>query len=266
MSTPRTRPVDHMPLKEGIAPRATAGGSALSLTCTLTSAAEFLVVTNRQHPVNAGSPIRVIELDAPSQLVESEVAAHLPVALERARVVAKQTLQAEGMTIQKRLAFAYQDVIEAWALGLTIRIARGLLIDLCDHSVFAHLTLSPAIRVTHSSAPKPLYKTRHPPRTIPGHHLWQGIIEIGTTLLILLVAGPSLLISHPFLGQLVRFFSASHHAVSQEQEKSTHPDHDVRRLQPWPSHSYIAKLSGKLSQASRRAAGADQPAPENKTA
>lgn len=116
MATPRTIPVAHMPLQRAVL---LAGGSVLSLACAIASATEVLVVTDRQHPVNARPFIRVIELDAPTRIVDSEVAAHLPVDPEKATVIARQRLQAGGMTLQTRLAFAYRGVIEAWTLDIT---------------------------------------------------------------------------------------------------------------------------------------------------
>lgn len=105
-----------MPWRRTLLP---AVGSVLSLVYTIASATEVLVVTDRQHPVDAGRSIRVIELDAHIRIVESEVAAHLPSDPQKATVIARQRLRAGGLTFQARLAFAYQCIIEAWTLGIT---------------------------------------------------------------------------------------------------------------------------------------------------
>jgi integrating conjugative element protein (TIGR03757 family) len=94
-------------------------GCVLALVGATASAADVLVVTDRQHLVRVGFPIRVIELDAPEQLVKSELAAHLPVDLERAATIARQRLQDGGSAFQKRLVAACQGVVEAWRLGVT---------------------------------------------------------------------------------------------------------------------------------------------------
>lgn len=109
-------PVAHTPWQKTLL---LASGWVCSLACTIASAAEVLVVTDRLHPVIMGSAVRVIELDAPALLVESELAAHLPVDPQKATAIARQRLQDGGTVLQKRLALAYQGVIEAWSLGIT---------------------------------------------------------------------------------------------------------------------------------------------------
>lgn len=61
----------------------------------------------------------MIELDAPERFVQSELAAHLPTAPEQAAAIARQRLADGGAALQKRLALAYQGVVEAWSLGIT---------------------------------------------------------------------------------------------------------------------------------------------------
>lgn len=90
----------------------------LSLLCAITSASDVLVFTDRQHPVKSRSSVRVIELDAPERLLVSELAAHLPTDPERAAAIARQRLQNGDAALQKRLALAYQSVVEAWSLGI----------------------------------------------------------------------------------------------------------------------------------------------------
>jgi len=94
-------------------------GDAFASAFAISSAADILVVTDRQYPVRASPSIRVVELDAPGRLVEAEVAAHLPADPEQAAAVAKQHLQDGGAALQKRLVAACQGVVEAWSLGIT---------------------------------------------------------------------------------------------------------------------------------------------------
>jgi hypothetical protein len=70
----------------------------LSLTFAIAYATDALVVTDRRHLANAGPSIRVVELDAPFTLVESEVAAHLSVDSdsEKERMIARQVFQPRG--------------------------------------------------------------------------------------------------------------------------------------------------------------------------
>lgn len=83
------------------------------------SAADVLVVTDQQHPVSARIGMRVIDLDAPGRIVDSALAAGLPADPTRAAAIARQRLQGGSDALQKRLALAYQGVIEAWSLGIT---------------------------------------------------------------------------------------------------------------------------------------------------
>ena len=97
-----------------------ATGCAFAQACAINSAAaDVLVVTDRQHPINVPSTVRVIELDAPARLLKSELAAQLPTDPKRAAAIARQRLQNGGAVFQKRLALAYQGVVEAWSLGIT---------------------------------------------------------------------------------------------------------------------------------------------------
>jgi len=83
------------------------------------SATDVLVVTDQQHPVSDRIGIRVIDLDAPGRIVDSALAAGLPTDPTRAAAIARQRLQGGSDALQKRLALAYQGVIEAWSLGIT---------------------------------------------------------------------------------------------------------------------------------------------------
>lgn len=60
----------------------------------------------------------MIELDAPERLVESELSARLPSDPKQAVAIARLRLRDGGAAFQKRLALAYQGVVEAWSLGI----------------------------------------------------------------------------------------------------------------------------------------------------
>ena len=88
-------------------------------SCAVTLAADVLVVTDRHHPMRVRSTVRVIELDAAERLVESQLEAQLPADPQQAATIARQRLKNGGAALQKRLALAYQSVVEAWSLGIT---------------------------------------------------------------------------------------------------------------------------------------------------
>lgn len=94
-------------------------GFAFCFACAITSAADVLVITDRQHPIKARSTIRVIELDAAERLVDSQLEAHLPADPQQAAAIARQRLKNGDAVLQKRLALACQSVVEAWGLGVT---------------------------------------------------------------------------------------------------------------------------------------------------
>jgi integrating conjugative element protein (TIGR03757 family) len=62
--------------------------------------------------------VRVIELDAPLRL-QRKLSAQLPADPTRAAVLAQRRLQQGGPDLQRRLAAAYQGVVDAWQLGIT---------------------------------------------------------------------------------------------------------------------------------------------------
>lgn len=91
--------------------------------CVLTStlgvaSTDIRVFTDRLHPIEAPSGVRIIELDAPSH-IETELAANLPADPSRAAAIVRQRLNDGGADLQRRLADAYQGVTDAWSLGIT---------------------------------------------------------------------------------------------------------------------------------------------------
>ncbi|MBK3848986.1 TIGR03757 family integrating conjugative element protein [Stutzerimonas xanthomarina] len=84
----------------------------------LAQADDILVVTDSQYPVLASSDVRVIELDQPAR-IKGELGAHLPADPTRSTAVVQRRLKDGGNALQARLGTAYQDVVDAWSLGVT---------------------------------------------------------------------------------------------------------------------------------------------------
>ena len=89
-----------------------------SVFSTAAAAAEVLVITNSGHPVQVAAGTRVIELDLPAR-IEAELAAGLPTDPTQAAAIVQQRLREGGQDLQRRLGRAYQDVTQAWGLGIT---------------------------------------------------------------------------------------------------------------------------------------------------
>lgn len=88
--------------------------------CTFSQAAraaDVLVVTDASHPVKPVAGMRVIELDGPSR-IEAELSANLPADRARAIAIVQQRLSDGEQDLQRRMAHAYQDVADAWSLGI----------------------------------------------------------------------------------------------------------------------------------------------------
>jgi integrating conjugative element protein (TIGR03757 family) len=81
-------------------------------------AADVRVFTDRHHPIEAPAGVRVVELDDAAR-IESALAADLPSDPAEAAAVVQQRLRDGGDALQHRLADAYQDVTDAWSLGVT---------------------------------------------------------------------------------------------------------------------------------------------------
>lgn len=89
----------------------------LCLLAANASAAIIQVFTDRDHPVEAARGIRVVELDAPASL-EAGLSFRLPPDPTRAAAIARARLNAGGAPLQQRLVAAYQDIVDAWSLGI----------------------------------------------------------------------------------------------------------------------------------------------------
>ena len=90
----------------------------LSAFSTAAAAAEVLAITDSGHPVQVAAGTRVIELDLPAR-IEAELAAGLPTDPTQAAAIVQQRLRDGGQDLQRRLGRAYQDVAQAWGLGIT---------------------------------------------------------------------------------------------------------------------------------------------------
>ncbi len=97
-------------------------GVALAASLQAFSPASFatdvVVVTDSLHPVRPMGGERLIELDEASHF-EAELSAALPTNPEQARELAKRRLNQGGTDVQRRIASAYQGVVDAWSMGIT---------------------------------------------------------------------------------------------------------------------------------------------------
>ncbi len=98
-------------------------GTALALWAALfasskaATAAEVLVITDSGHPVQVATGTRDNELDLPVR-IEAELAAGLPADPAQASAIVQQRLRGGGQELQRRIGRAYQDVADAWGLGI----------------------------------------------------------------------------------------------------------------------------------------------------
>ncbi|MGI8472790.1 TIGR03757 family integrating conjugative element protein [Pectobacterium brasiliense] len=95
-----------------------AAGFLIALLASPAQATEILAVTDTRHPMQNLGNTRLIELDRPS-LIEAELAANLPQDPARAAIIVQQRLREGGTALQQRINEAYQDVVDAWSLGIT---------------------------------------------------------------------------------------------------------------------------------------------------
>ncbi|MBL5862132.1 TIGR03757 family integrating conjugative element protein [Serratia fonticola] len=90
----------------------------LSVLASSVQAAEVWVITDSHHPMKNATNFRLIELDAPVR-IEAELSAQLPSDQAQATAMVRQRLNAGGLSLQKRMATAYQGVTDAWSLGVS---------------------------------------------------------------------------------------------------------------------------------------------------
>lgn len=91
---------------------------SLSMLHSVSFATDVLVITDSRHPVNTMGDERLIVLDAAHQ-IETELSAELPSNPVQATTIVRHRLANGGAPLQQRLASAYQDITDAWSLGIT---------------------------------------------------------------------------------------------------------------------------------------------------
>ena len=92
-------------------------GGIAYIVAASASAANVSVFTDRDHPVEATPGMQVVELDAPISL-EVELSSRLPADPSQATAIARARLTTGGVSLQQKLAAAYQGVVYAWSLGI----------------------------------------------------------------------------------------------------------------------------------------------------
>lgn len=93
------------------------GACSLALFSGTAAATEILVITDSYHPVQSIADARVIELDLPIR-IESELAANLSADPATAIALVKHRQREGGPALQRRMTTAYQNVADAWGLGV----------------------------------------------------------------------------------------------------------------------------------------------------
>jgi len=79
--------------------------------------ADVLIVTDSHHPIKTMGGERVVELDLPGR-IEAELSVGLPADPGQAEAIVQQRLREGDETLQRRIGRAYQDVADAWGLGI----------------------------------------------------------------------------------------------------------------------------------------------------
>ncbi|MBM0212846.1 MULTISPECIES: TIGR03757 family integrating conjugative element protein [Pseudomonas syringae group] len=81
--------------------------------------AETWIVTDRNHPVQAPARVRLILLDE-SERLEAKFSEGLPANQQQAIVIMQQRLKsADAQRLQRDLALAQQNLVDAWSIGVT---------------------------------------------------------------------------------------------------------------------------------------------------
>ena len=77
---------------------------------------EILIITDSKHPVSNSINTNLIELDRPEK-IKAKVSSQLPADPVKSTALAKERLFKDGAP--KQLGAAYQDIVNAWQLGIT---------------------------------------------------------------------------------------------------------------------------------------------------
>ncbi|RMN76062.1 hypothetical protein ALQ53_200101 [Pseudomonas cannabina] len=86
---------------------------------TTLARAETWVITDRNHPVQAPAHVRLILLDEQERL-ETKLSERLPANQQQAIAIMQQRLKsADAQRLQRDLALAQQNLVDAWSIGVT---------------------------------------------------------------------------------------------------------------------------------------------------
>jgi integrating conjugative element protein (TIGR03757 family) len=110
-------PPIHRPVRRGLWLR-WAGILGLAGVSQAAVGVDLIVITDSANPIQATTPARVVELDLPAR-IEAELAVGLPADPSQAAATVRHRLREGGPRLQRKMAHAYEDVAEAWALGIT---------------------------------------------------------------------------------------------------------------------------------------------------
>ncbi|WP_044345637.1 TIGR03757 family integrating conjugative element protein [Pseudomonas meliae] len=81
--------------------------------------AETWVITDRNHPVQTPAHVRLILLDEQERL-ETKLSEGLPANQQQAISIMQQRLKSsDAQRLQRDLALAQQDLVDAWSMGVT---------------------------------------------------------------------------------------------------------------------------------------------------
>jgi len=81
--------------------------------------AETWIITDRNHPVQAPAHVRVILLDE-SERLEAKLSEGLPANQQQAISIMHKRLKSnDAQRLQRDLALAQQDLVDAWSMGVT---------------------------------------------------------------------------------------------------------------------------------------------------
>ncbi|EGH16796.1 hypothetical protein Pgy4_27550, partial [Pseudomonas savastanoi pv. glycinea str. race 4] len=81
--------------------------------------AETWVITDRNHPVQTSAHVRLILLDEQERL-ETKLSEGLPANQQQAIAIMQQRLKsADAQRLQRDLALAQQNLVDAWSIGVT---------------------------------------------------------------------------------------------------------------------------------------------------
>lgn len=106
------------PLNDPAGLKARLLGFALATCCAPVATADVLAISDADHPLINSAGARVVLLDAPERL-EQQLSEGLPADPRQAVAIMQQRMRsASAQQLGRELARAYQDVADAWSLGV----------------------------------------------------------------------------------------------------------------------------------------------------